>query len=272
MCRITIITDNLAAGVGLVAEHGFSAAVQTGGRYILFDTGAGNTARNNLSRLGFDGTRFDALVLSHGHYDHTGGLFEQSSPINADALFASDALFQNHLRENADKSFDYIGIPFDRKTLESSYDLRLSSDFREIFPKIYLSGRIDKFETFDADKRLYVEKSGEIAKDAFSDEQFLIIDSSKGLIVLTGCSHSGVINIIKHTEKLFSGKSIYALIGGFHLFRSNDKDVLRTAKFLKDRNINKIHTGHCTGIEQTFMLKSELENVELLQTGTVIEI
>lgn len=275
MTKVTIIADNYTDRAELIAEHGFSAIIETFNSRILFDSGQGKAILNNLRVLGLENKQVDKIILSHGHYDHTKGLtdaLKDGVTLGKD-LYFHENIFEKHLRKTENNEYEYIGIDSDKCSLIKYYNLYENKDFCHIGENLYLSGSVPRYVDFHADERLHADISGKVAKDFFRDEQFLIIDDIEGLAVFTGCSHCGIINIIEHTKKLFPDKTISAVVGGFHLFRASKEQIKQTIDYLKKCDIQSIYTGHCTGMEASVQLKMSMpENVHILKVGMVFNV
>jgi 7,8-dihydropterin-6-yl-methyl-4-(beta-D-ribofuranosyl)aminobenzene 5'-phosphate synthase len=138
---------------------------------------------------------------------------------------------------------------------------------QEIAKNIFVCGPVPQYFPFSADKNLYADTNAGTEKDPFRDEQFLVIDDG-ALVVLTGCSHCGIMNVVEHTIKMFPEKKIRSLVGGFHLFRATDTQVEEALNYLKSKNISNICTGHCTGLDALYKLKDALgERVLMTKVG-----
>ncbi|UOD34162.1 MBL fold metallo-hydrolase [Deferribacteraceae bacterium V6Fe1] len=253
--EIVILADNYVDKPMLVAEHGFSCLIEYNGLNILFDAGQGFSLRNNFKKLCND-KKIDFAVLSHGHYDHSDGF--KDFDVSSLDIYAHKKVFAEHLRKGED-DFEFIGV--DKTVLNSKkYNFILNENFCEIKKYIFLSGAIDRVNEFDVDKNLYLKTENGISKDNFPDEQYLVIKTSKGLVIFTGCSHSGIENIILDIKRKIKETPIYAVIGGFHLFRSSDNEIMKVADFLLELEVKIIITGHCTGINGFLILKNILKD------------
>lgn len=269
--EIRIITDNYTDSLGLLAEHGFSCLIKVKDRTILFDTGQGEGFINNIRLM--DIRKADAIVLSHGHYDHTGGLSKhlaECAEISKD-IYASKYVFDNHLKMDDGKTYDFIGFGGQRSEVERRFRLHLNTELTEIFPDIFLSGTIERSFEFDSDGKLYAEIDGVTAKDRFRDEQYMIIRDNDGIHLITGCTHCGPENLINHAKKLFPEQKILSLTGGLHLFRSDGSYTEKVISVLRNEDIKTIATGHCTGIDAVFAMKKALgDRVHFTKAGMKI--
>ncbi len=256
--KITIIADNYVDKSSFLAEHGFSCFIETADFDILFDTGQGDAFINNFKLLNIK--HADFLVLSHGHYDHTGGLSRHlydCAAVTTD-IYASRYIFDNHMRLDGDSTYDFIGFGRNRNEISEAFKLHLNSGFTQIEENVFLSGTIEREVVFDADSRLYVEIDGGRQKDMFRDEQYMIIREEDGIHLITGCTHCGAENLLRHAKKLFPDDKIVSLTGGLHLYRSTPEETESVINFLEKEDIKIIATGHCTGIDAIFQMKARL--------------
>jgi 7,8-dihydropterin-6-yl-methyl-4-(beta-D-ribofuranosyl)aminobenzene 5'-phosphate synthase len=269
--EIRIIADNYVDSTGLLAEHGFSCLINAKDKTILFDTGQGEGFINNIRRMNI--TNANCIVLSHGHYDHTGGLSKhlaECAEIAGD-IYASKYIFDNHLKLDDGRTYDFIGFGGTRGDIERRFTLHLNTGLTEIYPDIFLSGTIERSVDFDADGKLFAEIDGITAKDRFRDEQFLVVREDEGIHIVTGCSHCGPENLLNYAKKIFPDKQILSLTGGLHLFRSDGSYTKKVISVLENENINTIATGHCTGLEASFAIKAELgDRVVFTKAGKTI--
>ncbi|WP_148233448.1 MBL fold metallo-hydrolase [Pyrococcus sp. NA2] len=267
--KITIVFENHSGyRKGLIGYHGFSALVESNGYKILVDAGTeGKVLLNNMEELGIDVDDIDALFITHGHYDHTGGLKEllkgRSEPLE---IYGHPDIFRKRIALKP-KRRD-IGIPFTKDELEAlGAKFNLTPDPVEIVPGFLSSGEIRR-ETWDRAVGYFPDGS----KDPVKDDMALIVEEGENVAVITGCGHSGIINIATHATRL-TEKTITALIGGFHL-RGIRKEMLEeVVNKLKDLEVKKLYAGHCTGIEEFAYLWSNLKNnVEGIYVGKEIKI
>jgi 7,8-dihydropterin-6-yl-methyl-4-(beta-D-ribofuranosyl)aminobenzene 5'-phosphate synthase len=270
MAAITILFENHAGWKkGLIGYHGFSALVEHNGYRVLVDTGTdGNVLLNNMLELGIEPDSIDALFLTHGHYDHTGGMVEllkaRSKPLDVYAhpgIFARRIAIKPKRRE--------IGIPFTREELEDlGAVFHLSEKPLEFLPGFMSSGEVER-KTWERAVGYIVENEKEV-RDPVKDDIALIIDLGESIGVITGCGHSGILNIAQHAANL-TGKPIKALIGGFHLRGAPERILKDAVEGLKELGVEHLYAGHCTGIEEYAHLKCHLENVEPIFVGKRIE-
>lgn len=254
--KATILVDNLTRG-SLTAEWGLSIYIEYNGHKILLDTGASDRFARNAECLGLRLDEVEFGVLSHAHYDHANGMaafFER----NADAPF----YLREGTSENCHSSgwiyHPYIGIQ--RGSLKK-YRERLiyaGGDY-EILPGVtLLPHKTSGLEAIGKKAGLYIRRDGRWIPDAFEHEQSLVLDTQQGLVICSSCSHGGADNIIREISATWPEKKIYALIGGFHLFKSSNQAVHALAERIRATGIAKIYTGHCTGNRAFDILKEEL--------------
>jgi len=222
--KITILCENVAGHLGAkvcLAEWGFSAYIQTKGVNLLFDTGHTNVYKKNAKNLNIDLDKTDFIVLSHHHWDHTGGLrFHDFS--EKKQLIAHPEVIEK-LPKNQSKK-----LIKDFKIIRSKEPLEFSKD-------IFYLGEIPRENNFEA---------GNYKEDRMLDDSAIVIRTKKGAVVITGCSHSGICNICEYAKKV-SGQDLYAVIGGFHLFEEDRNAVNNTIAYFKSENVKYILPMHC---------------------------
>lgn len=270
---ITVITENTVPGKagGLYAEHGFALFLDRPEGKILFDAGpAGVATVNNAPRLGVTLGGADAMVLSHGHLDHTGGLAGVLRAMGKRVpVYAHPEVFRDRYAKIGERMV-YVGLPFKREALEGMgavFDL--SAEFREIRPGVYLSGEIARrrpFETGDTD--LFVKQNGEFQRDPLKDDQTMAVVTAEGLALILGCCHSGLINTIDHFQVMLPGKPIHTVIGGTHLDFAPAEQLRETIAVLKGLGLKRMGLSHCTGLRSGARLAQELgESVAFCTVG-----
>ncbi len=260
--RVTILCEN-SVGIpfGLLGEHGFACFVETGEGNYLFDTGQGATIIPNAQLLKKDLSIVQAIMLSHGHYDHTGGLAKVLTQRGEVDVYGHEGLFAERVWSEGDVVRD-IGIPYRRTYLESlGARFKLGRQLVEVGPGVYLSGEIPRltdFERNDPTMTLISSAKERIHPDPVADDLSMILRGDKGLIVVLGCAHAGMVNILESVRTNFAGEKIFAVIGGTHLGFSSEVQFQKTLEAIDDYDIGHIGVSHCTGFEKAARLYSHL--------------
>lgn len=274
--RITILCENSVGPIsGTLGEHGFSALIEPSqGGPVLFDTGQGLTLLHNARCMNRDLSNVSSVVLSHGHYDHCGGLMPLLLEHGPNRVYGHPAIFKSRHRVKDTGECWPIGIPHDQCELErSGADFDLSADFREIAPRVYLTGEVPRATAFETgDQGLYCDCTGQNV-DKTPDDQSMILETDKGLVVIMGCCHAGLVNTLEHVAYSMGRRDIYAVIGGTHLGFCGQEQLERTIFALKERRVQKVAASHCTGFAASARLSRELPKVfQLALVGYTLEI
>jgi 7,8-dihydropterin-6-yl-methyl-4-(beta-D-ribofuranosyl)aminobenzene 5'-phosphate synthase len=261
--RITILCENLVGKLVGSGEHGFSAFIETDLGNYLFDTGTGHSVVSNSLILKKDLKSIRKVFLSHGHYDHTGGLPEVLKLEGNVDVHAHPHIFLDRIeviKEDGRETKRFMGMPYKRSYLEFlGANFILNTDFREVERGIFLTGEVPRETPFEKpDPRLFADVDGKTTQDIFLDDQSLILDTDKGLIIVLGCAHSGMINIIHHVIANTGKEKFYAILGGTHLDFLTPEQLEESTQSLKKMNIEKIGVSHCTGMRAAFRLHQEL--------------
>lgn len=256
--KITVIIDNKKnKNNGLSSQWGLSLLIEYSGKKILLDTGGSDLFIKNMKKLGMDVADVDYAVLSHAHCDHANGM---------PAFFKNNSKAKFYLREGtSDNCYGkigflhfYAGIP---RGIISEYHDRIvmaSGDYT-IMEGVYLiPHKTAGLSLIGKKGGMYRRTPNGFIPDDFSHEQSLVIDTSKGLVILNSCSHGGVINIVNEVRETFPDKHIYALIGGFHLFTKPASEIHDIAQTLDSMGIDLICTGHCTKERAYGIMKKDL--------------
>ncbi len=261
---VTILTDNTVPERSeATGEHGFAAFLETGEGNFLFDTGKGKTVVRNAAVCKKDLISINKIVLSHAHGDHTGGLPEvlQILPAQID-VFAHPDIFADRFRQKKDERI-YGGIPFVKGHLERmGARFNFNRSYKEIENGIFLTGEVPRetaFEGGDMGDR-YLNREGKIERDIILDDQSLVIHVEKGILIVLGCAHAGIVNVLNHAIKKSGVEEIYGIIGGTHIGLSGDEQRDQTIEALKDYKIEHFIPAHCTGTEAMSRMRQAFGN------------
>jgi 7,8-dihydropterin-6-yl-methyl-4-(beta-D-ribofuranosyl)aminobenzene 5'-phosphate synthase len=248
-----LVEDSVNASkkaLGLEAKHGLSILVERAkpSFTILMDTGQSPSILfRNMEILGISLEKIDAIFLSHGHYDHTGSLLEILKKINRDIPIIVHPDAFNPKFKIAPK-LRYIGSPFKLYELESSKGLLLARNPITIAEGIVTSGEIERITPYEKPKGFWTVENEKFIEDGMRDDQALVLNlEDKGLVVVSGCAHAGIINTIKQAQRLMGMKKVHAVIGGFHLSDSKEEIIKATINDLNEINPAFIYPCHCTG-------------------------
>ena len=258
--KITVLMENTACREDLTAEHGLSLYIEACGKKILFDSGSSAAFADNAEKLGVDLSKVDLMILSHGHYDHGGGIrrfleLNKTAPV----YLHRRAFARCHAATGL-----YIGLD---RTLKGCDRLHFTEGKVQLAPGLTL---------FDCNRRkrhvpvapygLVVRRGGGMQPDSFSHEQYLLIEEAGKRICISGCSHKGIENIVKWFQP-------DVLVGGFHFMRLEDEGILgkKAAALLESTAV--FYTGHCTGEMQYGVLKEKMgARLHRIQTGSALEV
>ena len=263
----------------LLAEHGLSILIETRGKKILFDTGKSFTALNNARTLGAALGDVDTIVLSHGHYDHTGGLKEvlneAAKASRQVTVLAHPEVWSRHYMLRKDERPRYVGIPFEREDLESlGAHIQLERGPSEVAEDVIVTGEIPRITPFEPllENRLALPDGDGWRLDEIPDDQAVVVRTESGLVVVVGCAHSGVINTVEYARTIAGDERVHAIVGGIHLLSATEDQVDQTILALKGLGIERLGVSHCTGLGAMARLAREFgETLFFNNVDTVVD-
>lgn len=284
MIRITTLAENLTYQRGLISEHGLSLLIEVNGKKILFDTGQGYALMHNAGQLGVDLAEVDDIVISHGHYDHTGGLANVLNVNRKATVYLKEEAFSDKLKRLALSNQEtdetnsngakapkeqkkrkrqaelkgktkFIGMdPSDRKILERSHLLK---EPMEIEKDVFVMTDIPVENNADTGFSGFITGNDEdYQPDEFLDEQYLVVLRNKKICVFSGCSHRGISNILSAAVKHFR-LPVALVLGGFHLSNCTEEQYRTVADSLNEYDPESIGVCHCTGVEAYYRLRQD---------------
>ena len=258
--KLTVLVDNQASS-NCKAEHGLSFYIEYNNKKIVFDAGQTDIATINAHKLGIDLNQTDLIVLSHGHYDHGNGL--KYFPKNKPLLAHPDIFTKRYKRINN----QYIGLDLSETDIENSFKITRSSKPVKIEHQAWFMGEIPRITDFESISPKYILENGET--DPIIDDTALTFNTNKGIVIITGCSHSGICNIVLKAKEFFPHNPIAAIVGGFHLSQIDER-LEKTVKFFKQHHITKLYPSHCTHPRVICHLSTHFD-VSWISSGDIIE-
>ena len=271
--KITIVVENsVGRPLPLLGEHGFACLVDCAAGRLLFDTGRGSALLHNLNILEIDPASIDAVVLSHGHDDHTGGLMPLLRKIGARPVYAHPEIFSERYFARGGE-IRPIGLASSRSELEAAgARFRLIEECTELAHGLWFSGEIPRRNAVEhGDLALVVPVAGSWETDPFADDAALAVTTAAGLVILLGCAHAGVINTVEHFRRQLGESRIHAVIGGMHLAPVSDGQYQATESYFAAREYSSTRLGlcHCTGLERAATLHARFPGrVSFASVGT----
>jgi len=273
--KLHTLCENSVDGSGVCAEWGYSILIETGDKTILLDTGTTGAAAENAVRMGIDLKTVDMIVLSHGHYDHTGGLPDVLKQIGKETpIIAHPDMFG--LKYGMNKKTGkkrYAGMPYRKEMIESlGGRFEFTTKPFWISDDIATSGEEECTTTYETvSSTLTIKTENGYEQDTMTDDLTLFLRTDLGLVVLTGCAHRGIINILRHGIKQMETENLYMVAGGTHLVGADDEGVSKTIEDLRELNPEWIGVSHCTGFPAAARIFNAFpDNFFVNGAGTVI--
>jgi 7,8-dihydropterin-6-yl-methyl-4-(beta-D-ribofuranosyl)aminobenzene 5'-phosphate synthase len=255
--KITTLSDNVTGKADILAEWGLSVLVEDDGITVLLDTGNSISAARNADALAIDLSKIDKIVLSHGHFDHTGGLRSLLSKMKREVeILAHPDIWALKYSRGKDQRDKFIGIPYQQQELESlGARFTLTAAPVKLNENMMTTGEIPMVTDFEhLESNLNVKKVSGWEMDELRDDQALVIKSKAGLVVILGCAHRGMINTLYHARKITGTNKVHMALGGSHLRNATDEQIWQTISALNEIGVQKLGLSHCTGMRATLLL------------------
>jgi 7,8-dihydropterin-6-yl-methyl-4-(beta-D-ribofuranosyl)aminobenzene 5'-phosphate synthase len=271
--KITVLVENTAGKLGVLAEHGLSYLIETGGQKILLDAGQGFVLKHNLERLNLSLADVKSVVLSHGHYDHTGGLTTALSLMDSPTIYAHPAAVEPKFARNADGTSRSIGISNANKDALLRAEWIHTAEPTTLPCGLRLTGAVPRTTNFEDTGGPFFRDPACTVADPIEDDQSAFLETEHGTVVILGCAHSGIVNTLWHIQQLTDNQPIHTVIGGMHLHSASTERMDQTVQELRSLNIQSLFPCHCTGFAPSARLWSDFpQKVHACQVGTVISV
>jgi 7,8-dihydropterin-6-yl-methyl-4-(beta-D-ribofuranosyl)aminobenzene 5'-phosphate synthase len=262
---VTILCDNYVGKSGLIGEHGFCVMIERGNEKYLWDTGSGISLPHNLKALGKNIKGLNGIVLSHGHYDHTGGLKWAVQESGRVQVVAHRAVFSQHMalnRKDPSEAPHYVGCPYSRQELEElGAAFHFVNHTKEIYSGIRFLAGIDRIAAqLPTDPHLIIPKGNKFVPDPVEDDASLLLEIDGSPILLLGCAHAGVLNILDHVKQKMGIHKLSAVLGGTHLMFSETDNIKTFMHRLEEFSVDMIGVSHCTGFKAAVELANHFGN------------
>ncbi len=249
--RITVLVENSAGQRDLIGEHGLAFWVERNGRRILFDTGQGPALVHNAAALNVELSAAAIVALSHGHYDHTGGLARALPQFASATVYAHAAAFQDRFIQRPNGRIQTVRSPIESAEWLRPQVADLVLTHRgpvDLGDGVWLTGEVPRQNDWEDVGGAFYRDRACSQTDSLPDDQAMYLETDQGLVVLLGCAHSGVVNTLTHIQTLTGGAPIHAVLGGMHLLSATDRRLELTARTLAAADVERIGLAHCTGL------------------------
>jgi 7,8-dihydropterin-6-yl-methyl-4-(beta-D-ribofuranosyl)aminobenzene 5'-phosphate synthase len=257
---VTVLVDDSVQGRSLQAEHGLSFFIRTDRQCVLFDTGQTDLLLRNAGVLDVSLADLQAIAISHGHYDHTGGLKTAREQAPQSRLYLHPAAVAPKFAGNPDGSSRNIGMidPVLETVRQAGDAVVWTTKPTQIADGIFLTGEIPRRTSFeDTGGRFFLDEVC-ARPDPLIDDQALFFDTQEGVVMLVGCAHAGLVNTVEYVRHITGHRPIHAVLGGFHLLEAGAERIGKTLEAIQRWDPQRIAPGHCTGMPALARLWSAL--------------
>lgn len=248
LVRVTLLAENTATGRSILGEHGLCWLIEAGDRRILFDLGQGLALARNAATLEIDLEGVDAVVLSHGHYDHLGGWTSLPESVKKAPVFHHPAALAAKYQRKGGRNMEPVNYPVVLEAIEADATTRVpTTEPTEVAAGVWVTGEIPRETDFeDAGGDFYLDRQG-TKEDPLADDQAVFFRTAAGLVVILGCAHAGVVNTLNHVRNLCPDLPFHAVVGGMHLLNASQDRLDRTLEELQALAPAWLGPNHCTG-------------------------
>lgn len=264
--KLTVLVDNNTyIDEYYLGEPALSYYLEDGDEHLLFDTGYSDSFIRNAQAMGIDLSAVSTIIFSHGHNDHTGGvsyLINQFPECNS-KIVAHPDVFKKRIYNNL-----HIGSPASERELKKVMNLTLSKESVRVSRNLTFLGEIPMMNDFECRQQIGIIEGDEQREDYVMDDSAMVYHGKNGLFIITGCSHSGICNIIEYAKKVCNEKNIMGVIGGFHLFKLSER-LEKTIAYFQENNIRELYPCHCV----SFRAKAEIhKSIPIHEVGVGLKI
>ncbi|MEW5819325.1 MAG: MBL fold metallo-hydrolase [Cyanobacteriota bacterium] len=258
MIKVSALMDNYTSHTDCFAEHGLSFFIETPDKKILYDTGQTNNFIHNAEKLNVPINKTDFLVISHGHYDHTGGLMALLELVPSLKIIAHPDIFiERYVRSGND--FKTISNPFSQQDLAKfNAEITLTNKPYNLAKNIFTLGEVEDMFNNIANKHMFKDENGKMTVDYIKDDLSIVIKQEDQINIICGCSHSGILNIVDKAINMTGIETVNYIIGGLHFFKMSNNYIKDTIYELNNYDIRNIAVSHCTGVNLLFYLQDNL--------------
>ncbi len=263
MVRFTVLSEN-RDNCGLKGEAGLSLLVEVGEEKFLLDAGFSDLFLKNAKSLGIDVEDVKTVIFTHGHSDHTNGIVYLKKPKNV-IMHPAGFKARWSIRRK-----EFAGFPEKREDLEKKHNLLLSSSSVQVFPDVYFLGEIPMNVDFESNGNFATTLDANFTQTDFTeDDSGIAIKTEKGLVVMVGCGHRGICNALEHAKQITGENRIFAVLGGFHLRKLDDKKTIinKTIEYLNNNGVQALYLGHCISDDVIDYFEQVMEDVKIFRLG-----